>query len=381
MKIEQLRWQEKFGWNSDPYQKLKSEADLVLAFGGRQILETNKIFDDLKSFYPKANILTCSTSGEISGTEVFDDTVVSTAIHFERSETKVYSREIKSIDSSQEAGREIARYFPSEGLVHLFVICDGQKVNGSRLVQGINETLPASVSVTGGLAGDGTLFQKTLVGLNDYPQEGRIAAVGFYGSNLRISYGSIGGWDSFGPERLITKSRDNILYELDGRSALELYKNYLGDHAQELPGAALLFPLSIKTDDASEPVVRTILSVDEENNCMIFAGDMPQGAYARLMKANFDRLIEGASVAAENSKQSQSAASSELAVLISCVGRKIVLGQRIEEEVEAVREALGDKAVLAGFYSYGEISPFNPSTKCELHNQTMTITTFNESLS
>jgi len=45
----------------------------------------------------------------------------------------------------------------------------------------------------------------------------------------------MGGWDPFGPERLITKSKENILYELDGQSALELYKKYLGEHAKVFP--------------------------------------------------------------------------------------------------------------------------------------------------
>jgi hypothetical protein len=60
------------------------------------------------------------------------------------------------------------------------------------------------------------------------------------------------------------------------------------------------------------------------------------------------------------------------------VGRKLVLKQRIEEEVEAIRDVFGDGTVLTGFYSYGEISPFAPGEPCALHNQTMTITTFTE---
>ena len=111
---------------------------------------------------------------------------------------------------------------------------------------------------------------------------------------------------------------------------------------------------------------------------MTFAGDMPAGAYARLMKANFDRLIDGAAGAAKVSYEAVGSIAPDLALLISCVGRKMVLQQRIEEEVEGVRDVLGRHTVLTGFYSYGEISPFTPSARCELHNQTMTITTFAE---
>jgi hypothetical protein len=188
----------------------------------------------------------------------------------------------------------------------------------------------------------------------------------------------LGGWDSFGPERVVTRSKDNVLYELDGQSALELYKKYLGEHAQGLPATGLLYPLSLKMQDSESRVVRTILAVNEKDQSMTFAGDIPQGTNVRLMKANFDRLIDGAVGAAKNSQSQLTIAKPQLAILISCVGRKLILKQRIEEEVEGVQEVFGKDVVLTGFYSYGEISPFTPNAKCELHNQTMTITTFSE---
>src|SRR5205085_1989348 len=178
------------------------------------------------------------------------------------------------------------------------------------------------------------------------------------GDRLKVGYGSLGGWDPFGPERLITRSKGNILYELDGQSALALYKKYLGDYAQDLPASALLFPLSLRTNESDRGVVRTILAVNEDEQSMTFAGDVPEGAYASLMKANFERLIDGASMAAKTSYEAIGSSSPDLAILISCVGRKLVLKQRIEEEVEGVRDILGDHTVLTGFYSYGEISPF-----------------------
>ncbi len=377
MVIEQVSWREKSGWTENE-AGIKQTANLVFVYGSRDALETPARYDDIKSFYPNANILLCSTAGEIIRSEVWDDSIVVTAIYFERTKLEVFSTDIASLGESYEAGRNLAGLFPGENLKHIFVISDGQLVNGSELVRGISDTLPPGISMTGGLAGDGARFQKTLVGLNDYPAEGKIVAVGFYGNNLKVGYSSIGGWDSFGPERLITKSENNILYELDGQSALGLYKKYLGELAVGLPGTALLFPLSIKVADENESVVRTILSIDEEKQSMTFAGNILQGAYAQLMKANFDRLIEGASIAATNTSRFNEGNSPDLAILISCVGRKLVLGQRTEEEVEAIREVIGSKTVITGFYSYGEISPFPLSGKCQLHNQTMTITTFSE---
>jgi hypothetical protein len=333
---------------------------------------------DIQKAYPNAHLMGCSTAGEICSTEVTDDSLVATAIQFEGTAVAGARVRIRDGEESFQAGERVAKSLSREGLVHLFVLSDGLRVNGSDLVRGLAEHLPEGTSITGGLSGDGALFRETLVLWDGPPETGTVAAVGFYGDRLKVGCGSLGGWDSFGPERLITRSKGNVLYELDGQSALELYKRYLGEHAQGLPATGLLFPLSLRTREGETGVVRTILSIHEEDQSMTFAGDVPEGAYARLMKANFDRLIDGSIGAAKTSYEAIGSHPPDLAILISCVGRKLVLKQRIEEEVEGVREVLGDRPCLTGFYSYGEISPFKNSARCELHNQTMTITTFSE---
>lgn len=376
MKVEQLQWTKSEGWNAS-LGNLAS-AQLVMAYGGSDIVAGGAHFDELRKAYPDAYITGCSTSGEIADVNVCDDSLVVTAVEFES--TKVIGKQLslKEVSDSLSAGKNLGEQLPKEGLVHVFVLSDGLSVNGSELVKGLASVLPADVSVTGGLSGDGARFQETRIIANASPIRDGVTVIGFYGAGLRVGYASLGGWDSFGPERVITRSEGNVLYELDGRSALKLYKQYLAEHAAGLPATGLLFPLSVRIEGDELGTVRTILAVDEEQQSMTFAGDLPMGAYARLMKANFDRLIDGASGAAKTSFTDVGSSAPDLAVLISCVGRKMVLKQRVEEEVEAVREILGEKAVLAGFYSYGEISPFVPNAKCELHNQTMTITTFAE---
>jgi len=379
MKIEQNRWTEAKGWEPEPPGRLGESAQLVLLFGSTPILTEQKCFDEIKKAYPKAHLLGCSTAGEICGTQVSDDSLVSTAVHFKYTQIKSAQIKMSDVENSFQAGKRLAQSLEKDGLVHVLVISDGQKVNGSELVRGLLKHLPPEVAVTGGLAGDGARFQKTLLFVDSMPEEGRVVMLGFYGTRLKVGYGSLGGWDPFGPERFITRSEGNVLYELDGQPALELYKKYLGEHAAGLPATGLLFPLSLRTKEGKTGgVVRTILSINEEEQSMTFAGDVPEGTYARLMKANFERLIDGASGAAKTSYEAIGSSSPDLAILISCVGRKLVLKQRTEEEVEGVRAVLGDRTVLTGFYSYGEIAPFMPSAKCELHNQTMTITTFSE---
>lgn len=375
MKIEQLHWTPGGSWHSPPRL---NDAQLALVFGGTGQLVPERI-EEIRAWYPDALLLGCSTSGEILDTRVYDDTVAVTSVAFEHTRLKLSSQTVASANDSRAAGEALARDLLGDGLRHVFVLSDGLRVNGTDLVEGLKSVLPAGVEVTGGLSGDGARFQHTLVVADDTVQEGRIAALGLYGDRLRVGFGSLGGWDPFGPDRLITKSKGNVLYQLDGQSALELYKKYLGAHAAGLPATGLLFPLALSAaPNEKSGLVRTILAVDEKEQSMTFAGDMPEGMYARLMKANFDRLVEGAAGAAEASKAPLAGGRAELAILISCVGRKLVLKQRIEEEVEAVRDILGAGIPLAGFYSYGEISPYVATARCELHNQTMTITTLSE---
>ena len=378
MFLEQTQWTVAGGWGPHEPGRLRDNAQLVLLFGDRTVFEDHRHYDHVRKAYPKAHLLGCSTAGEIYGTQVSDRSLVATAIQFEHTQVSGSRININEIGDSYQAGNRLASSLRKEGLIHVFVLSDGLGVNGSDLVKGLTSQLPPHVTVTGGLSGDGDRFAQTLVLWDEKPEQGVVAVIGLYGSRLKVGYGSLGGWDSFGPERLVTKSRGNILYELDGKSALELYKRYLGDHAKGLPATGLLFPLSLRNNGNDTPVVRTILSVNEQEQSMTFAGDVPEGSYVRLMKANFDRLIDGAAGAAKTSYQALSASSPDLAILISCVGRKMVLKQRIEEEVEGVRDIMGKNTVLTGFYSYGEISPFTPNAKCELHNQTMTITALKE---
>lgn len=377
MKVEQRTWDQQGQWNGSA--DLGDRAQLVLLFGGTDVLAATAWLAELRQTYPKARLFGCSTAGEIAGTRVHDDTLVCTAVAFEHTPIAMAQVHLKDAEGSEDAGQKLAKALKPDGLRHVFTLSDGQHVNGSELVRGILAHLPAGVQVTGGLAGDGARFEKTLVFADDQPSEQTVAAIGFYGDKLKVGYGSLGGWDTFGPMRQITRSVGNVLYELDGKPALELYKTYLGEHAAGLPATGLLFPLNIRRPEQERTLVRTILAVDEDKQSLTFAGDVPEGSLAQLMKANFERLIEGASDAAKTSYEQIGSTSPELAILISCVGRKLVLKQRTEEEVEGVQDVLGKDAVLTGFYSYGEICPAAPEASCELHNQTMTITTFSES--
>jgi hypothetical protein len=355
-----------------------TNAQLVLVFGSGSVVTSSLVFEHIKELYPNASIVLSSTSGEILDNQVYDDTAVVTAIEFEKTQLRCVELKVNKEVNSRETGIALMKQLAEENLSAVLVISEGSFINGSELVGGLNELNLNGIPVTGGLAGDAARFSSTQVGLNAPAAEGNVVAIGFYGKSIQIGHSSFGGWDEFGKERIVTKSDKNVLYEVDGKNALDLYKEYLGPYVDELPGSALLFPLSLRSDDSGTNLVRTILSIDEENKSMTFAGNLPEGSKFRLMKANFEKIIEGAAIAATSSMETNNKAVPDLALLISCVGRKLILQERTYEEVEAAKKMFGDRTTITGYYSYGELSPFNPHSNCELHNQTMTITTFTE---
>jgi len=377
MHTNQITWLEAEGWDGLPGAPVDAD-DLVLVFAGTDVVEDGGPLRQLRKTYPRAHFLGCSTAGEICGTRVNTGSLTATVVRFDQATLQFAQAALKRQEESAEAGRQLSRALNRPGLRHVLVFSDGLHVNGSALVRGLTAGLPADVTVTGGLAGDAERFGRTYVLADGEPLTNFVVAAGFYGHSLRIGHGSMGGWDSFGPDRLVTRSKGNVLYELDGQSALALYKRYLGEYAAGLPATALLFPLAVRVPGAEGELVRTVLGIDEPSQSMTFAGDVPEGGRARMMKANFDRLIDGAAGAARAALEPLRGGRPSLAVLISCVGRRLVLKQRTEEEIECVRDVMGDQASLTGFYSYGEISPLLPNGRCELHNQTMTITTFLE---
>lgn len=378
MRTSQLVYHRVNGWTPDGDSTSPlGDAQLVLAFGDRKTLESSPgLVADLRARFPYARVVTCSTGGEILGNRVLEGTVTATALHFTSTQVVAIEQRIGGADQSVTVGEALGRALPPRGLRHVMVFCEGLRVNGTGIATGLAAGLAPGVTVTGGLAGDGERFQRTLVGLDERPSEGRVVAIGFYGAQLMVGMGSLGGWQTFGEDLSITRAEGNVLIELDGEPALTVYKRLIGPHAYGLPATGLLYPLLVRDGATDSGVVRTLLSVDPGAGTLTFAGDLPVGRSLRLMRANLDQLIDAAGTAASSSVGGFPAP--EFALLVSCIGRKLVLQQRTAEEVWSARAAFGKETAIAGFYSYGELSPANPSAKCELHNQTMTITTLSE---
>lgn len=372
MKIEQYEYFELENKN------INIKPQWVLVFGDLALIEKKEVFDKIKEIFKNSYIMGCSTAGEIYNNNLVKQESLSiTAIEFEKSEILFSSLDLRVFENSYEAGIQISKNIPKENLKHIFVLAEGVNINGSKFVEGIRSQIGNEISITGGLAGDGNRFNKTLLICNDYAKSNYIVLAALYGG-IKTSCASYGGWDMFGIERIVTKSQNNILYEIDNKPSLDLYKEYLCEKSKDLPASGLLFPLNIRVKSTNQEFVRTLLGIDEKEKSLIFAGDIPENSYCRLMKANTNNLIDGSKKAAQIAKDMMNINSVNLAILISCVGRKLVLKSRVDEEISAVRDILGNQFVITGFYSYGEIAPHIKYKDCELHNQTMTLSLLTE---
>jgi hypothetical protein len=373
MRVTTLSYFRGHGW-SDEFPEVDPERTLVLCFGSTSFLNETDPITEL-AVAVGGTLVGCSTSGEICGDRVTDGSLSVAVAEFDATPIRAVHAPI-SAHGSFDSGVAIARQLAADDLISVFVLSDGLDVNGTELVRGVNSIVAPGVVVTGGLAGDGSRFERTWVLVDGKPTSGFVTAVGLYGDAVRVGHGSKGGWDRFGPERTVTKARGNVVFELDGEPILALYRKYLGELATELPASGLLFPLALRQPGEEKQLVRTILGMDESAQSLTFAGDVPEGYRVQLMQANFDRLVDGAEDAAATA-MARSLPGASLAIAISCVGRRLVLGERTEDELEATLHLLPDEVKQVGFYSYGEISPYAEGT-CDLHNQTMTLTTIGE---
>ena len=371
MKISQIRWNSSSGWErGDPH------ASLALVFGDHPYFHDPACYAELKRMCPAAHIVGCSSSGSVLGTSISDGDIVATTVSFATGRVELVVEDAREGAAVDSLAAVIMKKLDRGDLRHVFVLADGLKINGSDLAKGMNSAGRGRIAATGGLAGDGSRFRETWVMADAPARQGCIAAVGFYG-DLTIKSGCYAGWEEFGAERMVTRSAGNVVYEIDDQPALALYKKYLGSQASELPGSGLRFPLSVRSDKGSAPIIRTLLAVDEATQSLTFAGDVPQGNFCKLMKTNIDSLIDHAAMAATVADPG-ARPNTGLCLVVSCVGRRLVLGQSTEEELEVVRDKLGKATAITGFYSYGELAPFGEILQCQLHNQTMTLTTIHE---
>ena len=275
---------------------MNSPHTLVLAFGASELADDPAPFNDLAAAFPDAVLLGCSTSGEIAGTQVHDASISVAVARFEHTALR---RAVTEVRESQpipgDAGARLAGSCRRRACARCSCSATACGVNGTPLVDGLTQNLPPGVAISGGLAGDGSRFVRTWVLDGGEPAQQRICAVGFYGRAPARR-----PWLR---RRLVGLRSRAAHHPLRGQRAVRAGRQAGAGPVQDLPGrsrgrparhGAAVSAVGAARGRRGEPLVRTILGIDEQRRSLTFAGDMPQGGMARLMRANNDRLIESA---------------------------------------------------------------------------------------
>lgn len=348
---------------------------LILCFSSLSERQIQPFLIQLKNQFPHVPCIGCSSGGDILETTINYSALSLTFIEFETTQIEI---ELSHFKVTKEKFTSLENPLNTSLLKHMLVFTDLQS-SDFNFINHLQCQLPSHIKVSGGVAAANLLEKNnnTYIIYEDKTYKNAAIYIGLYGDNLSINYGSHAGWDSYGIERVATKSEGNILYELNGESAASIYKRYLDSLGEKLPEATISYPLSVRFSENERPIIRTVIGLNEMDGSIELAGDIPMYSSVKLMKANLDRIISGAKKSAENSIDTH-IKTPQLAIVISCIGRQVILEQLVNEELEVIKETLGDTCHLSGFYSYGEFAPLSETCQGVLHNQTMTITTISE---
>ncbi len=354
----------------------KIDADLVFYCFDRKCIQESD-FNKIQSLFPTSDLVGFSTSGHYISNEIEDDNIVYAALKFESSSVKVQTYNISDFSNSGELGEGIAKNIEELSKVKgIGIISDGGQVNGTELMTGLSMNLDNKIPIFGGMAGDQARFEATMTGLNEMPSHGNVIVISFIGEKLNISTAHDDGWSSMGMEFTITSSEGNILNTADNKNIYDMLHELLEpENEDEFNRNTLFYPFSLTTDDGVS-VIRTPIKVNHKEKTLVYAGDMPQGAKITLMKSNTMDLLDSAMHATTATKNEDKLESFLFA--ISCVGRRVVLGDMASEEYEEISN-IYDKAKILGFYSYGEFTrSAGDDSYCKMHNQTFTLASISE---
>lgn len=361
----------------EAFRELKP--DFALLFADMDVMKDSTILAQIKDLVGHTPTAGCSTAGEITAKGSFSKTAVLQGIKWDKedSKVKIISTAKRDFAHDQSQANQLAKELIAHDLKAVLVFAPSVNADPPGIVRGIKEAVGANVVVAGGLAGDGGNFKSSMVYANGEVISEGLVLVGIYGKSLQVGHGASGGWKSFGGIREVTKSGQNMVFEIDHRPALDVYKEALGEHASQLPANGLMFPFALLSETNEElGLIRAVFTVDEEKKSILLAGDIATGTKIKFMRATNNNLVEGAKDAAVKAKMGTK--DSSLVLCISCVARKFVMGEAVDDEIAAVQETFGSESGLVGFYAHGEIGPFFTSTDCQLHNQTMTIAVISE---
>ncbi|MDQ7781724.1 MAG: FIST N-terminal domain-containing protein [Desulfomonilaceae bacterium] len=317
----------------------------------------------------------CTTDGEISTSGFSTGSAVLAGLASDTIAFEVASTSSIGADS-ESAGRRLAQQLPRTAR-HVQLFSDGLTGNGCAILRGMQSVFGPQVPISGGAAGDARAMKQTWQFVGSRILTDAASAISLSG-DIHVGTGVRSGWFPAGVPKKVTRSAGNVVYELDGESALAVYRRYLGPLADKLPAVGIQFPFGLVNEAGSlgeNPVLRAPMTLNESQGSVSFAGEIPQGSTISLTTGgSAASLLDASTDAARRAMDSLGAVSPSITFFYSCMARKILLGPRTREETERIANVVGRSVPIIGFYTYGEYCPSVSGTDCRLHNETATVT-------
>lgn len=345
----------------------QGENSFLLCFGNDK-----EIYSTILEELPQIPMIGASSTGQMSGRGHTEEGITAAFFHFDKAVVKTTRVKFDHWEDGEKVGNKIIENLQSDDLKGILVLSEGLKLNCSKMVEAIAAKKGDGVALAGGLAGDVFTYSDIFVVDNkDGIRDDSVVAVGFYGDSFHMDVFAHSGVTPMGIEREVTKAKDYALYELDGKPALDVYKQYFRtDDLAKMEKEIVKFPFSITNNYIEEGVIRTPLTFTEDGQGIQFTGAIPEGSRVRMMQSASSKFLDGVYDLSEKVKQAEKNSDSSI-IAISCACRKLVLGAIVDQEAEILCDEL-DKKSIVGFYSFGEIGS-NEHNESYLYNQTLTL--------
>jgi hypothetical protein len=261
----------------------------------------------------------------------------------------------------------------------LMMLTDGLAGDLREVVRGSYAVTGATVPLVGGAASEDLSMKATYQFADGKLMSNSLIAI-WINSPHPLGIGVAHGWHPIGDPVTVTRAEANIIHELDGRPAVDVYLEQRGgDVSVAEPGdttgptfARLTFdhPLGL-ANAAGTFDGRHILGRTQEGALVMF-GHVSEQSVVQVLAGNRRELVEAAGSAAATAVQ-RLGGTPRGALVFSCAGRVMPLGEDLAEEAGAIRGPLG-KAPFAGFFTYGEFARVTGSTG--FHNATVVVLAF-----
>ncbi|MBI3333062.1 MAG: FIST C-terminal domain-containing protein [Candidatus Omnitrophica bacterium] len=356
------------------------QPDLVLLFASVRF-DQESLLKGVTSMTGRAPLVGCSTAGEITSHGPSRRSVVIMAIASDS--LRIATGLGRGISHKpREAGRQAAAEASRARLPnpHAFLMFpDGISGNVAEAIRGVQDVLGLSFPIVGGSAADDFGFNWTSQYFEGRAYTDSVAGVLLTGP-IALGIGARHGWQPLGKPRRVTRARANVVEELDGTSAVNLYETYFETaaasmKAESLAGVSILYPLGMPIPGEEEYLLRNVLRVDPGGS-LIYAGEIPEGSEVRLMMGSKAKAMEAARRAAEQAMVGIAPRPAQFGLVFSSCSRYRLFGREAGRELELIRQALGPAVPLIGFYDYGEQAPLTAAGfrgRSHFHNETVVV--------